>query len=404
MRYAKFSLLLFLLLAGNSLGEEKFAAEVRIEARGAPIDVGSFSGAAPFVGDFDGDGLNDLLVGQYEQGRLRIYRNMGTRQEPRFDDFEWFRVNGEIVELPGPGVFHPQLVDLDSDGKLDIVTTSGSGIIFWYRRTARNEFADAEIVRLTDGPALVARPNGGCHVVDWDGDGDNDLIISGQPKLGARSVAVWFVENRGAPPALSLAAPRALEAEGEPIQSQELEAYPFVADWNGDGKPDLLLGTRGGSVLLYENTGERRAPKLAQSRPLVAVARRGVRAAADVQQHATGGRFCVTDWDNDGALDILIGDGQLARVPPDDPNTANLLEKTRQDTGQIFGEYRRMRGLQDRLQPGQEKQRQLVRQKREEYARRLDKLNETIAKLEKALEPRQESHAYVWLLQGINQK
>ena len=61
------------------------AAPVRITAGGAPIDVDGF--AAPFVGDFDRDGRDDLLVGQVGYGRLRIYRNVGTNERPRFDSF-----------------------------------------------------------------------------------------------------------------------------------------------------------------------------------------------------------------------------------------------------------------------------------------------------------------------------
>ena len=49
------------------------APPVPITAAGEPIDVEGF--AAPFVGDFDEDGQLDLLVGQYGQGRLRIYRS-----------------------------------------------------------------------------------------------------------------------------------------------------------------------------------------------------------------------------------------------------------------------------------------------------------------------------------------
>src|SRR4051794_11825980 len=211
MRGFKSGLVLCLLMAATSLGEEKFAAEIRIQAGTAPIDVGGFQGAAPFVGDLDGDGLDDLLVGE-ESGRLRIYRNVGTKQEPRFDRFEWLRIKGEIAELPGGGLFRPQMGDLDGDGQLDLVTASGSGMVFWYRRTGRGEFAEAEIVRLASGQVLNAGTNAGCHVVDWDGDGDYDLITSGQPKPDAPAVEVWLVENKG--PSLSLAAPRPLTVDG----------------------------------------------------------------------------------------------------------------------------------------------------------------------------------------------
>jgi hypothetical protein len=398
-------MLLCLLMAQCSRGDENFADEVRVEAGGAPIDVAGFRGAAPFVGDFDGDGLDDLLVGQYEKGRLRIYRNVGTRDEPRFDDFEWFRVNGQIAELPGGGVFRPQLVDLDGDGKLDIVAPSESGMIFWYRRTGAGEFAEAEIVRLADGKILNAGSNAGCHVVDWDGDGDSDLILAGRLLPDAPMTEVWLVENRGAPPSLSLAAPRPLEANGEPIRAPRGDVSLFAADWNRDGKLDLLLGMPDGSVVLYGNMGDKRAPKLAQAQPLVDPVRRGRPAPdADELHRGLGGTFCVADWDHDGMLDILIGDSHYVTVRPDASDAAEQLDQTRQEAARTLREYRRLRGLANRLQAAQEKQKELVHEKREQYARRLEELHDKMFRIEKGTQPRQESHAYIWLLRGVNSK
>ncbi|MFO7906883.1 MAG: FG-GAP repeat domain-containing protein [Planctomycetota bacterium] len=55
------------------------------------LDVEHSGHAAPFAGDFDGDGRRDLLVGEYYQGQLRIYRNVGTNSEPRFDGYHLFQ-------------------------------------------------------------------------------------------------------------------------------------------------------------------------------------------------------------------------------------------------------------------------------------------------------------------------
>lgn len=77
----------------------QLAAPVRIEAGGEPIDV-DIGHAAPFFGDFDSDGLADLLVGQFGEGKLRVYRNVGTSEEPRFDDFSWFEAGGEAGKVP----------------------------------------------------------------------------------------------------------------------------------------------------------------------------------------------------------------------------------------------------------------------------------------------------------------
>ena len=73
---------------------------VRVEAGGKPVDVERSGHAAPFVGDIDGDGLPDLLVGQFDEGRLRVYRNIGTKGKPRFGPHTWFEAGGELGTVP----------------------------------------------------------------------------------------------------------------------------------------------------------------------------------------------------------------------------------------------------------------------------------------------------------------
>lgn len=68
-----------------------FKDPVKIEASGKAIDVESPGHAAPFVADFDGDGVRDLLVGQFSGGKLRVYRNEGSNTSPRFADFTWLK-------------------------------------------------------------------------------------------------------------------------------------------------------------------------------------------------------------------------------------------------------------------------------------------------------------------------
>ncbi len=73
---------------------------VQIQAGGQPIDVQRSGHSAPFVGDFDGDGVRDLLVGQFHEGGLRIYRNVGTNAQPRFDTYTWFQAGGVPGTVP----------------------------------------------------------------------------------------------------------------------------------------------------------------------------------------------------------------------------------------------------------------------------------------------------------------
>lgn len=78
-------LALVLALTSTTVHGQQLAKPVRLEAGGRPIDIGGVGHSAPFVGDIDGDGKQDLLVGTFSGGQLRIYRNRGTNQEPKFD-------------------------------------------------------------------------------------------------------------------------------------------------------------------------------------------------------------------------------------------------------------------------------------------------------------------------------
>ncbi|SRR5260370_36173661 len=73
---------------------------VQVLANGRALDVEHEGHSAPFIGDFFQDGGLALLVGQYYDGRLRIYRNTGTRTKPRFDTYTWFEAGGKIASVP----------------------------------------------------------------------------------------------------------------------------------------------------------------------------------------------------------------------------------------------------------------------------------------------------------------
>jgi hypothetical protein len=81
--------------------DPQLSPPVRVEADGAAIDLSDGIGhAAPFFADFDGDGVKDLLVGQFAEGKLRIYKNIGSNAKPKFDKFSWFMAGGEIGKVP----------------------------------------------------------------------------------------------------------------------------------------------------------------------------------------------------------------------------------------------------------------------------------------------------------------
>jgi hypothetical protein len=79
---------------------EHFKAPVHLMAAGKPIDTERVGHAAPDYVDFDGDGVKDLLVGEFYKGRMRIYHNYGTNTAPRFENYEWFMAGGELATVP----------------------------------------------------------------------------------------------------------------------------------------------------------------------------------------------------------------------------------------------------------------------------------------------------------------
>jgi len=79
-------------------GLVEFHAEGPIADAGKPLDVGSY--AAPLMTDWDGDGLEDLLVGQFDGGRIRFYTNLGSRQAPVFDGFEYLMDGEDYLSVP----------------------------------------------------------------------------------------------------------------------------------------------------------------------------------------------------------------------------------------------------------------------------------------------------------------
>lgn len=90
------------LLLSPAWGEERasgLAPPVIVEADGEPIDV-EVGHAAPHFADFDEDGVPDLLVGQFGEGKLRIYRNEGTAAEPVFKNFTWFKAGADLGVVP----------------------------------------------------------------------------------------------------------------------------------------------------------------------------------------------------------------------------------------------------------------------------------------------------------------
>jgi hypothetical protein len=97
-------------------------------------------------------------------------------------------------------------------------------------------------------------------------------------------------------------------AGGKKIQIPYGDAAPVVADWDGDRKPDLIVGGGDGSVVWFRNEGQPMEPKLAAAKVLVPPSPSPWRDDKSRQPGEWGvrARPCVVDWDGDGKLDLLM--------------------------------------------------------------------------------------------------
>ncbi len=79
-------------------GAADFESPVPLKCQGVAIRVESPGYAAPCWADIDNDGKKDLLVGQFGQGKIRIFKNLG---DGRFAAGKWLQAEGEVAEVPG---------------------------------------------------------------------------------------------------------------------------------------------------------------------------------------------------------------------------------------------------------------------------------------------------------------
>ncbi|MBK8976918.1 MAG: VCBS repeat-containing protein [Planctomycetes bacterium] len=75
-----------------------FHAPVMLRAGGEAVRVESPGYAAPCWADVDGDGDQDLLVGQFAGGRIHVYENDGDGE---LAAGRWLEADGDVAAVPG---------------------------------------------------------------------------------------------------------------------------------------------------------------------------------------------------------------------------------------------------------------------------------------------------------------
>lgn len=94
----RYSVILVLAAAIAAGSPVEFAYQGEVQCAGTRIDVGGY--AAPRLVDWDGDGLQDLLCGQFDYGRIRFYRNEGSAGSPLFNSFLYLMDGASYLSVP----------------------------------------------------------------------------------------------------------------------------------------------------------------------------------------------------------------------------------------------------------------------------------------------------------------
>ncbi len=272
-----------------------FKEPVSLMSSGQPIDVEHEGHAAPFVGDVDGDGRDDLLVGEFYTGRLRIYRNTGNGRDHTFDGFRLL-LDGDRDGCVSPprGTFRPQLVDFDGDGDTDIIAGNLFGDVLLFERSKQDSFLPGRVLTKPNGDRLRLGGSAMIFAVDWDADDDLDVVVGSHDGL-------FLVQNQGTRKSFEPAEREFIKADGEPVADRVPYLCPTVVDWDSDGLLDVLCGYRDGSVQWFRNLGTPAEPRLTRAGVLIP-------ASEEVNDRGQMARICVTDWNQDGHLDLVLGD------------------------------------------------------------------------------------------------
>ena len=76
----------------------EFERPFRLEGGDEPVRVESPGYAAPCWADVDADGKKDLLVGQFHQGKIKVYKNLGNG---KLAAGSWLEAAGKVTQIPG---------------------------------------------------------------------------------------------------------------------------------------------------------------------------------------------------------------------------------------------------------------------------------------------------------------
>jgi hypothetical protein len=280
--------------------------------------------------DYDGDGALDLIAGvgdwsdygwdnafdkhgRWTRGPLHGYvyliRNTGTTEKPQYERPEKIKAGDKMVDVYG--MPSPNFADLDGDGDLDLICGEFVDKLTWFENTGSRKHPRYAAGRYLTYNGKILKMDL-CMIVpvalDWDKDGDVDLIV------GQEDGRVAFLENTGEvidkrPEFLP---PRFFHQQADGLKFGVL-VTPYSFDWDNDGDEDLICGNSAGYVAFIENLDGANPPKWAVPIYLKADGKiirimAGPNGSIQGPCEAKWGytTLNVADWNHDGFPDIII--------------------------------------------------------------------------------------------------
>ncbi|CAN1212972.1 hypothetical protein TUMEXPCC7403_22400 [Tumidithrix helvetica PCC 7403] len=254
------------------------------------LDVGDSS--TPTFADLDGDGDLDAIVGVF-RGRLKYYKNTGSATDPVYA--EQIGTANPFNDIDFGYFYTPTFADVDGDGDLDAIVGVSFGILNYYKNTgsATNPVYAEQVGTANPFNGLDVGSLSKPTLADLDGDGDLDAIV------GERFGTLKYYKNTG-----SAGNPVYTEQTGvaNPFNGIDIGLYsaPTLADLDGDGDLDAIVGERFGTLKYYKNTGSASNPVYTEQTG-IANPFNGI----DIGNYSAP---TFADLDGDGDLDAIVGE------------------------------------------------------------------------------------------------
>ncbi|MBN1897927.1 MAG: T9SS type A sorting domain-containing protein [Spirochaetes bacterium] len=190
--------------------------------------------------DINNDGLKDLIIGGGRSENFVIFTNINNNSNPIFTtNVRTLKAAGQDVVTAGisGGYSMCSAADWNADGLTDLLTIGGDGVFMRYLSQASNlaNLGAGDNLRYVNGDIIsLGYISSKPYVLDWDGDGDKDLICAAQAK-------VFIFLNQGTDQNKKFYDKKELKYGSDTFNPGD---YPRinVLDFNGDGYWDIVMG------------------------------------------------------------------------------------------------------------------------------------------------------------------